>query len=150
MTREEAIQIIKNLPIYRMEQEYDRKSDLMKALQMAIESLENTGCSVCTRRNFYQIGYQDGINADKWIPCSERLPVEEYERAIEEEGDSAVYPVLVTVKELSFEENRYINVVKQAWFFEMFDYLGFYDSDCHEVEAIAWQPLPEPYKEGET
>ena len=40
MTREEAIQIIKNLPIYRMESEYERESDLMKALKMAIESLE--------------------------------------------------------------------------------------------------------------
>lgn len=57
MTREEAIQIIKNLPIYRMEQEYDRKSDLMKALKMAVESLAT-----------------DIYVGSKWIPCSERLP----------------------------------------------------------------------------
>lgn len=40
MTREEAIELIKNLPIYRMEKEYRENSDLFKALTMAIESLE--------------------------------------------------------------------------------------------------------------
>ena len=40
MTREEAIYIITGLPIYRMEKEYDSKSDLMQTLEMAIEALE--------------------------------------------------------------------------------------------------------------
>ena len=40
MTREEAIYIITGLPIYRMEKEYDSKSDLMKALEMAIADME--------------------------------------------------------------------------------------------------------------
>lgn len=40
MTSEEAIYIITGLPIYRMEQKYDNKSDLMTALTMAVEALE--------------------------------------------------------------------------------------------------------------
>ena len=30
-------------------------------------------------RDQYNEGYQDGLNADKWIPCSERLPEESVE-----------------------------------------------------------------------
>ena len=39
MKREEAIEIIKNLPIYRAEMMYGGNSDLMKALVMACEAL---------------------------------------------------------------------------------------------------------------
>ena len=54
MTRKEAIDIIKNLPVYRMEKEYDEHSDLMTALHMAVKSL-----------------------AKGWIPVTKRLPSEE-------------------------------------------------------------------------
>ena len=40
MKREEAIEIIKTMPIYRMEMMYGGNSDLMKALVMACEALE--------------------------------------------------------------------------------------------------------------
>lgn len=40
MTREEAIQIIKNLPAYRAELIWGGNSDLAKALGMAIEDME--------------------------------------------------------------------------------------------------------------
>lgn len=115
MTREEAIQIIKNLPIYRMEQEYDRKSDLMKALKMAVESLAT-----------------DIYVGSKWIPCSERLP--------EQNGK-----YLVTAGEGKFPPRvfEYKNAEKLYWENEI---------GCKpNVDYVkAWQPLPEPYKEGET
>lgn len=40
MTREEAIEIIKNLPVYRAELIYGGNSDLAKALKMAIADME--------------------------------------------------------------------------------------------------------------
>lgn len=33
-------------------------------------------CGDCSRRKFYQLGYNDGYNANKRIPCSEKLPSE--------------------------------------------------------------------------
>lgn len=40
MTREEAIEIIKTLPVYRAELIWGGESDLVKALNMGIEALE--------------------------------------------------------------------------------------------------------------
>ena len=40
MNNRKAIDIIKNLPIYRYELDYDKKSDLMKALELAIAALD--------------------------------------------------------------------------------------------------------------
>ena len=55
MTREEAIEIIKNLPVYRAELIYGGNSELAKALGMAIADMEkqipkkaiNGECPVC-------------------------------------------------------------------------------------------------------
>lgn len=112
MTREEAIQIIKNLPIYRMEQEYDRESDLMKALKMAVESLGN-----------------DTNVGGKWIPCSERLP------------DKAGFYV-VTKRQRSGE----IQVALGSYRLLFNEWSG----NGNFKDVLAWLPLPEPYKEGET
>lgn len=145
MTREQAIDIIKNLPIYRAEMEYDKHSDLMQALEMAIESIENTGCSVCTRRNFYQQGYRDGLNADKWIPCSERLPQEDGEYLVwycgdDEDEDAEKGFMLVPF---------WTDVEMFGVYHDIFDShtLGFVDSEFYECETvIAWMPLPSAYK----
>ena len=44
--------------------------------QIVTDTNVGSKCSDCSRRKFYQQGYQDGLNADKWIPCEERLPSE--------------------------------------------------------------------------
>ena len=84
-------------------------------------------CSDCSRRKFYQKGYQDGLNADKWIPCSERLPnvgdtvlfVDEY----------ALYDVCTVLE----DEGRKVLENSYGYWEDIADY-------------IAWQPLPQPYK----
>ena len=61
-----------------------------------------------------------------WIPVSEALP--------ELEKD-----VLVTT------ENGYIYI---ANYDKVFDKTGWFESiECYELDVIAWQPLPEPYRE---
>ena len=82
---------------------------------------------VCSRREWYQKGYQDGLNADKWIPCSERLPsvgdtvlfVDEY----------ALYEVCTVLE----HEERMVLENSYGYWEDIADY-------------IAWQPLPQPYK----
>lgn len=68
-------------------------------------------------RGQYEKGFQDGYNCPKWIPVSEKLP-------------EAPGKYLVTV------QNGNV-------------YAGTFDaySGRFQCAAIAWQPLPEPYKE---
>ena len=66
---------------------------------------------------------------DEWIPCSERLPEEETLVLCTEKGTGKLYI------------GWFLNIedVGVRWF----DYEGF------SMEVIAWQPLPEPYREEE-
>ena len=70
--------------------------------------------------------YENQPQADKWIPCSERLP-EPYEK------------VLVC------EENGEIHLCRYRDNVNRFFYDGS-DWDIKLSEVIAWQPLPQPYK----
>ena len=72
-------------------------------------------------REQYQKGYEDGLKADKWIPCSERLP---------KEGKYLICDNVGNVYESTFFNNRW---------------LIFSVSD----EVIAWMELPAPYQKGE-
>lgn len=74
-----------------------------------------------------------GIHALKetqWIPCSERLPVEQTD-------------VLVTVKYNGFI-GMYGTRIKTGFL----DEYGW-NGDCFGGTVVAWMPLPEPYKEQE-
>lgn len=72
-------------------------------------------------RNQYEKGYEDGLKANKWIPCSERLP--------EEEGQ-----YLVT---LDFSWGKEI---------EMGDWFNGEWVNPNSHVTVAWMPLPQPYK----
>ena len=92
-----------------------------------IEAMENQPQVVCSRREWYQKGYQDGLNADKWIPCKERLPSEEMS-------------VWVT------HENG--KVLEHYWYRGEFVNNYPLDEPRPYPKAIAWQPKikPQPYK----
>ena len=102
--------------IYRAIQKYAvdvNKEELLKALQYD--------------RDQYDKGYQDGLNADKWIPCSERLPI------IEDEPSD--YAEDVGRRFLITDSDGY---VYESTFWK---YANVFNDN-----AIAWQTLPEPYK----
>ena len=81
--------------------------------------------------------------ADKWIPCSERLPDEDGEYLVwyecgEDEDDEKGFAIVPFWTDLEM-----FGVYQ-----DIFDSqtLGFVDSEFYECEtAIAWMPLPEPY-----
>ena len=86
----------------------------------AQQKLDVPDTNVGSRREWYQKGYQDGLDADKWIPCSERLP--------EDDTD-----VLICIGEFVHEARFYEGHFSNA-------YGMWYKAVQH------WQPLPEPYK----
>ena len=92
-----------------------------------IDEQPKKDCSECTRRKFYQQGYQDGLNADKWIPVEERLP--SVGDAVLVVDEYALYDVCTVIE-------RYGEMMLEN------------SSGCWlDIENyIAWQPLPAPYK----
>lgn len=72
----------------------------------------------------------------RWIPCSERLP--------EESGQ-----YLITVKYEHVDGYEDIYAEHGVWEGEKWDMFCF--GHCGKVEdIIAWQPLPEPYRGGDS
>lgn len=69
-------------------------------------------------------GYLNQPKSDNWIPCSERLP--------EESLDSVI----------GWDEHR-----KRCCFVQYYGGKWVLGNDIDSVKIIAWQPLPEPYKE---
>jgi hypothetical protein len=84
----------------------------------------------------------------KWIPCSEKLPEEDYETG---NGVQFSNDVLATIVNHANDGELYVWLLKTVdgkWY----DYTPNEDG-THEIpywcEVIAWMPLPEPYKGGE-
>lgn len=75
---------------------------------------------------------------NQWIPVSERLPEER-----EVKGISMSDVVMVTVYDIERDKVMGVNcdmTIDGKW-------QGY--QSCDGSEVIAWQPLPEPYKESE-
>lgn len=70
-----------------------------------------------------------------WISCSERLP------------DKAGYEVLATL-ENSFGQRR-VAIIFTGYGDESFWHCNNKEIDIEVWKVIAWQPLPEPYKEND-
>lgn len=111
-------------------------ADISKLIDALAEDTkeEIEKCSNCSRRKFYQEGYVEGVNANKWIPCSERLP---------DEGGE-FYPLCIVTLD---NGNVCLGVYRhddKEWYARMSEGEEFY-STRHKV--LAWQALPEAYKE---
>lgn len=82
-------------------------------------------CGECSRRKWYQKGYEDGKKDNDWIPYTEQnMPKKEGIYLVT--CDDKEYPV----KRMRFKED--------LWYWTY----GIYDG-----RILAYQSLPEPYKE---
>lgn len=141
-----VIDIIKNHPtaydIDKVVKELDKASDYyeceeqgrehvqMVDLTDAIEIVKDGGVSEdCCEKKI------DGVNGG-WIPVSERLP--EYDEEFYMKNRSHRY-YIVMCKDAYAPTIAYFSKEK-TWHYD--DFIKFND-------VVAWQPLPEPYKESE-
>ena len=78
----------------------------------------------CSRRKWYQQGYEDGKNNnDGWIPVEERLPEESLNSVI------------------GWDEYR-----ERCCFVQYYAGKWALRADREPIHIIAWRPLPEPYR----
>ena len=134
MDRNKAIEVLLSIKHFF---KTDTKED--EALGMAIEALgKDTNVPSksaidhihnVVRDDAYRRGYEQGRAdaAPKWIPCSEKMP--------KEEGDYLVTDEAAGMAEMLID--KYIRCDDGKWVW------------LYSQHAIAWMPLPEPYKEGE-
>lgn len=85
-------------------------------------------------RNQYEKGYQDGLNADKWIEVDDNPP--------EEPGE---YLILWTT---SISKRKFIEIAECEIIDNHIEWLlDDYMKNYPDVKVIAWQPLPSMPKE---
>lgn len=89
-------------------------------------------CGECSRRKWYQIGYEDAKKEDDWIPVSERLP------EVPEGTEDADCP----------EFNVTIKGADKATTLKYSPDGTWFDDSGEVYNVEAWKPLPEAYKGG--
>lgn len=89
---------------------------------------EIPNCEGCSRRKWYQKGFEDGKKDNDWIPVEEKLPEED-----ERYKGRKVIDVLVTTA-----KGKVTKVQRQS-------HNGYWWWGRIYGEPTAWQPLPEPY-----
>ena len=102
-----------------------------------VEELKEEREKQKSRREWYQKGYQDGLNAEKWIPVEEGLP--------SKDNNCLNDMVLVTLENGDVCLGVYRDDIDDygVWLTRMSEGEIYYTKK-HDV--IAWQPLPAPYK----
>ena len=88
-------------------------------------------------REQYDKGYRDGINEQRWIPVSERLPGNYIDVLVQWQMKNRINNTIEV-----FLHTGFINEYGE-WIHA--DGLGAFNG-----EIIAWMPLPEPYKTGDS
>lgn len=114
------------IKIMAQDVQFQMENDVMKAVQrygIYVDKKELIKALEYDRGQ-YEKGFRDGSKVNKWIPCSERLPEEDGKYLVSTDGTFGIDVIDIA----RFENDE--------WF-----------KSC---KIIAWQPLPEPYKEGET
>lgn len=125
-------------PIYLGDVEVDRyvqESVVKEIIRFHMDDAKDTNvtskCSECSRRKWYQKGYEDGkkdiCNDNGWIPVEERLPEESLNSVI------------------GWDEHRERCVFVQFW-----NGRWIFGNDIEPVLITAWRPLPKPYKPKES
>lgn len=139
ITREEAIQILSTRDAHGVLCGYT--NGVTEALDMAIEALKEQEISNELQEYAYECGYEHffhecqscehrriGNKAQDWIPCSERLPSDDE------------YVIVSVLDDHGDTPWKYTTV---AW---RCNGVWISDNDILCGTAVAWMPLPKPYR----
>lgn len=104
-----------------------------KSMNIIRKHMNDSKCAECSRRKWYQIGYEDGKkDNDGWIPVEERLPEEKKTVLVQWE-----------------KYDRYINItltyLDVMWLDDAEEKVFETINGVPNGKVIAWRPLPEPY-----
>lgn len=119
--------------------QFDEVKGYARAMEYVVDTIrshmdEIPNCEGCSRRKWYQKGFEDGKKDNDWIPVEEKLPEE-----------SGYYMACIYNEEVDDYDFR------KTWFAHVDDY-DMDESEWRELydfeRVTAWQPLPEPYKDG--
>ena len=127
--------ILERLEEYEYNDLIEHNSELCEHCQRTNCEM-GTDCSMCIMDKAKDI-VQDVAKEynNGWIACSDRLP------------DKAGYEVLATL-ENSFGQRR-VTIIFTGYGDESFWHCNNKEYDLEAWKVIAWQPLPEPYKEND-
>lgn len=119
--------------------QFDEVKGYARAMEYVVDTIrshmdEIPNCEGCSRRKWYQIGYEDGKKNDGWIPVGERLP---------EEGEEVLAQFAVRVVHTNNKADEFVYI--HTMHYENGTWESFAGVPNGKVEA--WQPLPKPYKE---
>lgn len=126
-------------PIYVGDTEVDGYVRESVVKEIICSHIEINDCGKCSRRKWYQKGYEDGKSAnvksnDGWIPVSERLP---------DIRNKILYDMnLVTLEDGEVCLGVYHDQ-EHEWWTRRQHGEGRY---TNKRDVIAWRPLPTPYK----
>lgn len=124
-----------------------KKADLIKLLHTAQHNYETL---MWFYNNAVKVNMAQ-LNKNGWIPCSERLP-EKLEPVNITWVNRNPEPYYAHIKDIPFVATAFYHNGKWWWYSCVCEYyLSEYgESECDavdkDIDIIAWQPLPEPYK----
>ena len=104
------------------------------------------------RKDVEEQGCEFYDDANKWIPVSERLPSkEERKEWINKhlDGIGYLYPCLVTRYSSINPDRKKNNPYVAKHYYDGEDFVNNGEEVCSEY-VVAWMPLPEPFREGES
>lgn len=132
--------------------QFDEVKGYARAMEYVVDTIRShmddiPNCGDCSRRKWYQKGFEDGKKDKDWISAEDRLP---------EDDDMRFYMCIVE----NHEEDlpmfcQYDGEYGFGFWHDIYDSesLGFVDTvfktndELGYEKVVAWQPLPEPYKE---
>lgn len=96
--------------------------DVLEIIRSHMDEIPN--CEGCSRRKWYQKGFEDGKKDNDWIPVEEKLPEKEV-----------------------IAQNVYNEMmIGYVYYSEEMEWYGCESDDVYLSNVVAWRPLPETYK----
>lgn len=121
-------------PIYAGDMEVDgyvRASRVKEIIRSHMDEIQN--CEGCSRRKWYQKGFEDGKKDNDWILVEEGLPEEGMGELIVTDEDGNVYMnITYGYAEDNDKEPTFHRWDEEWWY-------------CYKYNVVAWRLKPEPY-----